>query len=97
MSYSKEYVIDTGYVDKNRRLSLAKLFLMFQECAEAHAETIVTGRDKTTFAAFSPKHSLHHSKFGYMVFKLANYWNGWTCGHRNRKRVGRRERKFYQL
>ena len=50
MSYTKEYVIDTGYVDRNRRLSLAKLFLMFQECAEAHAETIGTGRDKTTFA-----------------------------------------------
>ena len=48
MSYSKTYVIDTGYVDKNKRLSLSKLFLMFQECAEAHAEELDIGRARTT-------------------------------------------------
>lgn len=46
MSLSKKYVIDTGYVDKNLRLRISNLFLMFQEIAEEHAENIGIGRDK---------------------------------------------------
>ena len=48
MALTKEYVIDTGFVDKNKRLSLSRLFLMFQECAEAHAEVLGIGRSQTT-------------------------------------------------
>lgn len=48
MALTKEYVIDTGFVDKNKRLSLSRLFLMFQECAEAHAEELGIGRANTT-------------------------------------------------
>jgi len=50
MAYTKEYIVDTGFVDKNKRLSLSKLFLMFQEVAEEHAEQLDIGRNKTTFA-----------------------------------------------
>lgn len=50
MAHPKEYIVDTGLVDSNKRLRLSNLFLMFQEAAEEHAEELGIGRDKTTFA-----------------------------------------------
>ena len=46
MIHSRQYNIDTGYVDKNKRLRLSNLFLMFQEIAEEHAEILGIGKDK---------------------------------------------------
>lgn len=50
MVHFKNYIIDTGFVDSNKRLRLSNLFLMFQEVAEEHAEELDIGRNKTTFA-----------------------------------------------
>ena len=48
MPYKKEYIVDTGFVDSNKRLALSKMFLMFQEVAEAHADLLGTGKANTT-------------------------------------------------
>lgn len=48
MIHSKKYVIDTGYVDRNRKLRLSNLFWMFQEIAEEHAEELGIGQEKVT-------------------------------------------------
>lgn len=48
MPFYKDYNVDTGFVDANKRLSLSKLFLMFQEVAEAHADTLDIGKAQTT-------------------------------------------------
>ena len=48
MIHSKQYLIDTGYVDKNKKLRLSNLFWMFQEIAEEHAELLGIGQDKVT-------------------------------------------------
>ena len=69
MAFTKEYIIDTGFVDKNRRLSMSKLFLMFQECAEEHAEQLGIGREKTTFAGRKWIITRHYMK----NFRLPTY------------------------
>ena len=48
MIHSKKYIIDTGYVDKNRKLRLSNIFWMFQEIAEEHAEKLGIGQEKVT-------------------------------------------------
>ena len=48
MAFSRKYVIDTSLIDKNKRLRLSNLFVLFQEVAEAHAETLGTGKANTT-------------------------------------------------
>ena len=48
MAFSKTYIIDTALIDKNKRLRLSNLFVIFQEMAEAHGETIGTGKAATT-------------------------------------------------
>lgn len=48
MAYSRKYIVDTSLVDKNKRLRLSNLFVMFQEVAEAHAEILGIGKASTT-------------------------------------------------
>ena len=48
MAYQKEYIVDTSLVDKNKRLRLSNLFVLFQEVGEAHAETLGIGKPSTT-------------------------------------------------
>lgn len=69
MPHSRVYNLEVEHVDKNKKLRLSNLFLMFQETGQQHAELLGIGKDKVFNAGRKWIITRHNCK----IFRLPSF------------------------